>query len=44
MNFQEVAAPFLAAFVIAVVIWATIGPSSKEPTRMINKHHNAGPP
>jgi hypothetical protein len=26
MNLRRVTAPFLAAFVIAVLIWATIGP------------------
>jgi hypothetical protein len=39
MNFREVAATILAAIVIAVASWATLGPPPKEEhVSMISKH------
>jgi len=43
MNFREVAAPFVAAFVIAVVIWATIGPSRMEHSGSNHNYARAAP-
>jgi len=43
MNFREVAAPFVAAFVIAVVIWATIGPSRVEHSGSKDHYARAAP-
>ncbi|HWY49475.1 MAG TPA: hypothetical protein VNX70_18955 [Bryobacteraceae bacterium] len=45
MNFKQVAAPFLAAFIIAFAIWATLGPAPRERIGAHkDKRHFAGPP
>jgi hypothetical protein len=35
MNFKEVAAMFLVAFVISVGVWVTIGPPPPEHTKLL---------
>jgi hypothetical protein len=45
MNFREAVAPFLAAFIIAVSIWAALGPPQSERTGTFGDNRLfAGPP
>src|SRR5215813_13072459 len=44
MNFRQVAVPFVAAFIIAVAIWAALGPPpSPQKSVLKDKRQFAGP-